>query len=88
MAIEDAVVLARLLGADRPVVPSLHAYTRERLPRTLMVARRSRRAGRMYSAPYSAQILAARLVGRLPGPALARGLSSIVDWRPPPGDPE
>jgi len=87
MAIEDAVVLARLLGADRPVVPALHEYTRQRLPRTSMVARRSRRAGRMYSAPYGAQILAARLVGRLPGPALARGLSSIVDWRPPPGDP-
>jgi 2-polyprenyl-6-methoxyphenol hydroxylase-like FAD-dependent oxidoreductase len=88
MAIEDAVVLARLLGTDRPVVPTLQEYTRQRLPRTSMVARRSRRAGRMYSAPYGAQILAARLVGRLPGPALARGLSSIVDWRPPPGDPE
>ena len=83
MAIEDAVVLARLLGEDRPVVPTLHEYTRQRLPRTTMVARRSRRAGRMYSAPYSAQVLAARLVGRLPAAALARGLGSIVDWRPP-----
>ena len=84
MAIEDAVVLARLLGEDRPVVPTLHEYTRQRLPRTTMVARRSRRAGRMYSAPYSAQVLAARLVGRLPAAALARGLGSTVDWRPPP----
>jgi 2-polyprenyl-6-methoxyphenol hydroxylase-like FAD-dependent oxidoreductase len=83
MAIEDAVVLAQLLGEDRPVVPALNEYTRQRLPRTTMVARRSRRAGRMYSAPYGAQVLAARLVGRLPGPALARGLSSTVDWRPP-----
>jgi 2-polyprenyl-6-methoxyphenol hydroxylase-like FAD-dependent oxidoreductase len=83
MAIEDAVVLAQLLGEDRPVVPALHEYTRIRLPRTTAVARRSRRAGRMYSTPYGAQVLAARLVGRLPGAALARGLGSIVDWRPP-----
>jgi 2-polyprenyl-6-methoxyphenol hydroxylase-like FAD-dependent oxidoreductase len=87
MAIEDAVVLAQLLGEDQPVVPALHEYTRQRLPRTTMVARRSRRAGRMYSAPYGAQVLAARLVGRLPGPALARGLSTVVDWRPPTGPP-
>jgi 2-polyprenyl-6-methoxyphenol hydroxylase-like FAD-dependent oxidoreductase len=83
MAIEDAVVLAQLLDEDRPVVPALHEYTRQRLPRTSMVARRSRRAGRMYSAPYGAQVLAARLVGRMPAPARARGLGTIVDWRPP-----
>ena len=86
MAIEDAVVLAHLLGDDtdaRPVVPALREYTEVRMPRATMVARRSRRAGRMYSAPYGAQMLAARLVGRLPGPALARGLASVVDWRPP-----
>lgn len=83
MAIEDAVVLAQLLGEDAAVVPALHEYTRQRLPRTTMVARRSRRAGRMYSAPYSAQVLAARLVGRMPAGALARGLATIVDWRPP-----
>jgi 2-polyprenyl-6-methoxyphenol hydroxylase-like FAD-dependent oxidoreductase len=84
MAIEDAVVLAQLLGEDQPVVPTLHEYTQQRLPRTTMVARRSRRAGRMYSAPYGAQVLAARLVGRLPASALTRGLSPVVDWRPPP----
>jgi 2-polyprenyl-6-methoxyphenol hydroxylase-like FAD-dependent oxidoreductase len=90
MAIEDAVVLAHLLGDSsdgatgaRPVVPTLHEYTQARLARTSMVARRSRRAGRMYSAPYGAQVLAARLVGRLPGPAMARGLGTVVDWRPP-----
>jgi 2-polyprenyl-6-methoxyphenol hydroxylase-like FAD-dependent oxidoreductase len=83
MAIEDAVVLAHLLGEDRPVVPALHEYSQIRLPRTTAVARRSRRAGRMYATPYGAQVLAARLVGRLPGAALARGLGSVVDWRPP-----
>jgi 2-polyprenyl-6-methoxyphenol hydroxylase-like FAD-dependent oxidoreductase len=85
MAIEDAVVLAQLLGEGRPVVPALNEYTAARLPRTTNIARRSRRAGRMYSAPYGAQVLAARLVGRLPAPVLARGLSSVVDWRPPNG---
>lgn len=83
MAIEDAVVLAHLLGQDRPVLPSLQEYTQERLTRTTMVARRSHRAGRMYSAPYGAQVLAARLMGRLPAAAIARGLGSVVDWRPP-----
>jgi 2-polyprenyl-6-methoxyphenol hydroxylase-like FAD-dependent oxidoreductase len=83
MAIEDAVVLASLLGDDRPVVAALHEYTRERLPRTTAVAKRSRRAGRMNSAPYGAQVLAARLMGRLPGGTVPRGLDTIVDWRPP-----
>ncbi len=83
MAIEDAVVLASLLGEDNPVVPALHEYTAQRLPRTTSVARRSRRAGRMNSAPYGAQLLAARLMGRLPAKTVARGPNSIVDWQPP-----
>lgn len=83
MAIEDAVVLATLLGQDQPVGAALAEYTRIRLPRTSMVARRSRRAGRMYSAPYGAQVLAARMLGMLPPQSIARGLSSVVDWRPP-----
>jgi 2-polyprenyl-6-methoxyphenol hydroxylase-like FAD-dependent oxidoreductase len=83
MAIEDAVVLASLLGEDNPVVPALHEYTAQRLPRTTTVARRSRRAGRMNSAPYGAQLLAARLMGRLPAKTVARGLNSIIDWQPP-----
>lgn len=84
MAIEDAVVLAGVLGDDgRHVVPALERYTRERLPRTTSVARRSRRAGRLYAAPYRAQVLGARLMGRLPGAVISRGLAPVVDWRPP-----
>lgn len=83
MAIEDAVVLAQLLGEDRPVVPALREYTEIRLPRTTAVARKSRRAGRMYSAPFGAQLLAARLMGLMPGSSIARGLGPVVDWRPP-----
>ena len=83
LAIEDAVVLADLLGDDEPVIEALHEYTRQRLPRTTAVARRSRRAGRLNSAPYGVQLLAARLLGRLPPGATVRGLTSTVDWHPP-----
>jgi 2-polyprenyl-6-methoxyphenol hydroxylase-like FAD-dependent oxidoreductase len=86
MAIEDAVVLADALGPDdRHVVPALEHYTRQRRPRTTAVARRSRRAGRLYAAPYPAQLLGARLMGYLPGTTISRGLVPVVDWRPPDG---
>jgi 2-polyprenyl-6-methoxyphenol hydroxylase-like FAD-dependent oxidoreductase len=83
MAIEDAITLAEVLGEDRPVVPALEEYTARRLPRTTAVARRSRRTGRMYNAPYGVQLLAARVMGRLPASTVVRGLSSTVDWKPP-----
>jgi 2-polyprenyl-6-methoxyphenol hydroxylase-like FAD-dependent oxidoreductase len=83
MAIEDAVVLAAVLGSDRPVVAALHEFSAQRLPRTTSVARRSRRAGRIYSAPYPVQLLTARLMGRLPETTIARGLGPVVDWQPP-----
>jgi 2-polyprenyl-6-methoxyphenol hydroxylase-like FAD-dependent oxidoreductase len=85
MAIEDAVVLAAVLGPEpehRDVVEALHEYTAARLPRTTSIARRSRRAGRLSSRPYGAQVLAARLLGLMPGPAIARSLNAVVDWRP------
>jgi 2-polyprenyl-6-methoxyphenol hydroxylase-like FAD-dependent oxidoreductase len=82
LAIEDAVVLADLLGEDRPVVPALHEFTAARQPRINEVVRRSRRAGRMNTVPYSAQLLAARLNGT-PRRTLRRDLASIVDWHPP-----
>jgi 2-polyprenyl-6-methoxyphenol hydroxylase-like FAD-dependent oxidoreductase len=83
MAIEDAVVLAAVLDSDRPVVPALHEYTEQRLPRTTSIAQRSRRAGRIYSAPYPVQLLTARLMGRLPETVIARGLAPIINWQPP-----
>lgn len=84
MAIEDAVELAHALGDDgRHVLPALEDYTRRRLTRTTAVARKSRRAGRLYSAPYPVQVLAARLMGALPGATVSRGLAPVVDWRPP-----
>jgi 2-polyprenyl-6-methoxyphenol hydroxylase-like FAD-dependent oxidoreductase len=82
MAIEDAIVLADLLGEDRPVVAALAEYTERRLPRTTSVARRSRRTGKLYSAPYGVQLLAARTMGRLPASLVVRGLTPTIDWRP------
>lgn len=82
MAIEDAVVLAATLRRA-PVPEALALFTAQRLARTASVAARSRRTGRLYLAPYPVQTLAARLMGLLPDAAVARGLDSIVDWRPP-----
>ncbi len=99
MALEDAVVLGSLAGEGKigdgyvsvPIPGVLEDFSRLRLPRTSMVARRSRRMGRLSSsAPYAAQVMAARMVNVLPGRPAARSLTSIVDWRPPelpPADP-
>jgi 2-polyprenyl-6-methoxyphenol hydroxylase-like FAD-dependent oxidoreductase len=81
MAVEDAVQLALLLGR-LPVDEALAVYTRLRLPRTTAVARRSRRTGRLYSAPYPLQLLTARVLGKVPDRLIARGLDSLLSWEP------
>jgi 2-polyprenyl-6-methoxyphenol hydroxylase-like FAD-dependent oxidoreductase len=84
MAIEDAVVLAHVLAdPDTPVIAALGEYTRQRLARTTQVARRSRRAGRITTVPYPAQVLTAKVADHLPGKAIPRALAAIVDWHPP-----
>ncbi|MEU8872316.1 FAD-dependent monooxygenase [Streptomyces javensis] len=87
-AIEDAVVLAHHLapGVADPSA-ALAAYTRDRLPRTMDVVRRSARTARMItltSVPAVAlRDAAIAAVGRLaPGLAL-RSFDGIADWRPP-----
>ncbi|GAA0940019.1 MULTISPECIES: FAD-dependent monooxygenase [Streptomyces violaceusniger group] len=87
-AIEDAVVLAHQLapGIADPSA-ALAAYTRDRLPRTMDVVRRSARTARMItltSAPAVAlRDAAIAAVGRLaPGLAL-RSFDGIADWSPP-----
>ncbi|MCD5349558.1 FAD-dependent monooxygenase [Kineosporia mesophila] len=99
MALEDAVVLASLVGEGRvgaefenvPIPPALEKFTAARQERTQMVARRSRQLGRLSSAtPHRAQVLTAQVLNALPGTPLARGLHSIVNWEPPqlpPADP-
>ncbi|MFF4530091.1 FAD-dependent monooxygenase [Streptomyces sp. NPDC001407] len=87
-AVEDAVVLAHLLGeADGDASRALPAYTRQRLPRTTDVVRRSARVGRLTalsSAPACALRDAAVAVVNRVGPRLAlRSLDGVADWRPP-----
>lgn len=87
-ALEDAVVLAHHAAPDAAGIPrALTAYTRDRLPRTTEVVRRSARVARLAgvsAGPVRAlrdTVLAA--AGRFgPGPAL-RSLDGIADWRPP-----
>ncbi|MCU1573114.1 MAG: monooxygenase [Micrococcaceae bacterium] len=87
LAIEDAVVLAATVNPERPedVTADLKHYTEARLPRTTVVSRRSHQAGKLHQQPLPIQYLAARLMGRLPAKAIARGLRPIVDWQPPGG---
>jgi 2-polyprenyl-6-methoxyphenol hydroxylase-like FAD-dependent oxidoreductase len=87
LAIEDAVVLAMSIDPKRPqdVAADLTQYTKARLPRTTALSRRSHQTGKLHQLPLSIQYLAARLMGRLPAKAIARGLRPIVDWQPPGG---
>jgi 2-polyprenyl-6-methoxyphenol hydroxylase-like FAD-dependent oxidoreductase len=83
-AIEDAVVLAAVVGSgDQPVRDALPAYTEARLDRTTDIARRSRRAGRLYQAPPLLAGAAAWGMNVIPASVIARGLAPIVGWRPP-----
>ncbi|HZG07047.1 MAG TPA: FAD-dependent monooxygenase [Streptomyces sp.] len=87
-AVEDAVVLAHHAAPDPgETVRALAAYTRDRLPRTMDVVRRSARVARLStlsSPPACALRAAAVAVADRIGPRLVlRGLDGIADWRPP-----
>jgi 2-polyprenyl-6-methoxyphenol hydroxylase-like FAD-dependent oxidoreductase len=90
-AIEDAVVLARLVagsGNDAASVgQALTAYTAQRLPRTTQVVRWSRRMGAMstWQAPAAVAFRdqLAAVMGKIAPAAALRGLAPIYDWRPP-----
>ncbi|KIZ16325.1 FAD-dependent monooxygenase [Streptomyces natalensis] len=86
-AIEDAVVLAHRAAPDKDLGAALGAYTRERLPRTMEVVRRTERIGRLTTWRARPACLlrdalmatTARLAPDLP----LRALDGIADWRPP-----
>ncbi|MET8183263.1 FAD-dependent monooxygenase [Streptomyces sp. NPDC005336] len=87
-AIEDAVVLAHHLAPDA-ADPSaaLAAYTRDRLPRTMDIVRRSARTARMTTLTSTPAIALRNTTiaafSRL-GPGLVlRGFDGIADWHPP-----
>jgi len=94
-AIEDAVVLAHHAApqtaadgaGERALDRDLAAYTRDRLPRTMEVVRRSDQIGRLttWSSPPARALrtTAFAVLNRI-GPRLAlRSLDGIADWRPP-----
>jgi 2-polyprenyl-6-methoxyphenol hydroxylase-like FAD-dependent oxidoreductase len=86
-AIEDAVVLARLVTGAASVEQALAAYTAQRLPRTTQVVRWSRRMGAMstWKAPVAVAFRdeLAAVMGKIAPAAALRGLAPIYDWRPP-----
>ncbi|WP_307808389.1 FAD-dependent monooxygenase [Streptomyces oryzae] len=86
-AVEDAVVLAQLADPAGEVTGALAHYTRQRLPRTAAVVRRSARASRtsmLRAAPACALRNAGiAVVGRIAPSAALRALAGIADWRPP-----
>jgi 2-polyprenyl-6-methoxyphenol hydroxylase-like FAD-dependent oxidoreductase len=90
-AIEDAVVLARLMAGSgsgaASVGAALATYTAQRLPRTTQVVRWSRRMGAMstWKAPAAVAFRdqLAAVMGKVAPAAALRGLAPIYDWRPP-----
>ncbi|MDJ1135630.1 FAD-dependent monooxygenase [Streptomyces iconiensis] len=86
-SIEDAIVLGQHADPGRDIAVTLAAHTRDRLPRTSEVVRRSARAARMTtltSGPACA--LRNAVIGAVtrlaPGAAL-RVMDGIADWSPP-----
>ncbi|MEU4688485.1 FAD-dependent monooxygenase [Actinoplanes sp. NPDC023714] len=79
-AIEDAAVLAAS-------VPDLSRYTASRLPRVTMVAKESRRIGRLAGLdnPLAewARNTAMSLAGRLGPDLILRQMDPVMNWRPP-----
>lgn len=86
-AIEDAVVLAGHADPGRDLAAALAAHTRDRLPRTREVVRRSASAGRMttLTARPACALRDAAIVAtaRLAPWAPLRALDGIADWSPP-----
>ncbi|MGI5350957.1 FAD-dependent monooxygenase [Streptomyces sp. CA-250714] len=86
-AVEDAVLLAQCADPAGEIADALAHYTRQRLPRTAEVVRRSARASRtsiLTSAPACAlRNVALVAVSRLAPAAALRAMAGIADWRPP-----
>jgi 2-polyprenyl-6-methoxyphenol hydroxylase-like FAD-dependent oxidoreductase len=87
-ALEDAVVLARLVAKDSASVDgALAAYSAARVKRTQNVVRWSRRMGAMstWTSPLAVALRDGlmSIIGRLDTSATLRGLTPIYDWHPP-----
>ncbi|MFI5642542.1 FAD-dependent monooxygenase [Streptomyces goshikiensis] len=82
-AIEDGVVLARLLDADDDVPAALAAYTRARYARTDAIRIRSRRAGRIAALTHPLAVAVRDLAVRAtPGWAARRAMDGLFGFSP------
>ncbi|RII13985.1 FAD-dependent urate hydroxylase [Streptomyces sp. YIM 130001] len=86
-AIEDAVVLAHHTPGEAELGLALAAYTRDRLPRTMDVVRRSVRTGRATTVRSRAGVMVRDTViagvGRFGGSVMLRSFDGVLDWQPP-----
>ncbi|MFP3989895.1 FAD-dependent monooxygenase [Streptomyces sp. E11-3] len=86
-AIEDAVVLAHHATPTADPGAALASYTRDRLPRTMDIVRKSARTGRMTTLTSAPGVLLRNAliagVNTLAPHLVLRGFDGIVDWRPP-----
>jgi 2-polyprenyl-6-methoxyphenol hydroxylase-like FAD-dependent oxidoreductase len=84
LALEDAVVLAHVLGAEPTYDAALARYARERAPRVAALARQSRRVGRLAQHTHPAVVHARDLsVRATPAALLRRATARATDWHPP-----
>jgi 2-polyprenyl-6-methoxyphenol hydroxylase-like FAD-dependent oxidoreductase len=83
-ALEDAVTLGALTGADTSLQAALARYDSLRRPRTQSISRMSRMAGRTGLAK-SAMVVTARdkLMSLVPPSAMLRSFKTMYSWTPP-----
>jgi 2-polyprenyl-6-methoxyphenol hydroxylase-like FAD-dependent oxidoreductase len=88
LAIEDAAVLATIMGSAADVPSALNAYDRARRPRTERMARFSGTAARVLQArSRTGAGLRDRVAALLPASAYLRGVTSAFSWHPPSATP-
>lgn len=87
-ALEDAVTLATMLSAHPAVETALTAYDHDRRARTQMIARRSRRIGKVAQWSWAPAAAARDLVLRLsPSASMLKALDPALAWAPPERSP-
>ncbi|MBP2475356.1 2-polyprenyl-6-methoxyphenol hydroxylase-like FAD-dependent oxidoreductase [Crossiella equi] len=84
-AVEDGVTLAAALAGHPDVAAGLAEYDRQRVPRTRAVGKRSRLLGRLGHQVRNPVLVKLRdlTLRVMPARAGLRGLTAVMDWRPP-----
>jgi len=83
MALEDAVVLARCLGAGPAPADGFRAYERRRRPRVARLARLSRRQGRIYHLRDPLRLARNAVLSAMPSNLFLKHLDWLYSWQPP-----